>query len=165
MAHKGPSVNNRQIRRTAKDAYLQLDFGGRPNLGSIQSWLETERGHPIIILEEPALVGTDLCGLLYVYVDRDVIRHGPPRSSWHRQQIILHEFAHLILGHQHTATSMELTNLPGFPEKPSKVLGRASFEDADEAATEYLADLLAELIRRHLSDEPDDESGFNKVFG
>lgn len=158
-------MNNRQIRRTAKDAYSQLDLGGRPNLSSIQSWLEAERGHPIIVLEEPTLVGTDLCGLLYVYTDRDIIRHAPPRSSWHRQQIILHEFAHLILGHQHTATSMELTHLPGFPEKPSTVLGRGSFEDADEATTEYLADLLSERIRRHLTDEPDDESGFNKVFG
>lgn len=158
-------MSSRKNRRTAKRAYLQLDLGERPDLSSIKSWLEAERGHPIFIMEEPTLLGSDLCGLLYVYFDRDIIRHGPPRSSWHRQQIILHEFAHLILGHQHTATSMDLTKLPGFPEKPSKVLGRVSFEDADEAATEYLADLLAESIRRHLTDEPDDESGFNKVFG
>lgn len=158
-------MNNRKIRRTAKEAYRQLNLGDHPNLNSIKSWLEAERGHPIVILEEPTMLGSDLCGLLYVYPDRDIIRHGPPRSSWHRQQIVLHEFAHLILGHQHTATSLDLTYLPGFPEKPSKVLGRSSFDDYNEATTEYLADFLADCIRRHLLDYPDDESGFNKVFG
>lgn len=158
-------MNNRRIRRKAKDAYRKLILGDHPNLNSIKFLLETETGYPLLILEEPTMLGTDLCGLMYVYTDRGVIRHGPPWSSWHRQQIILHEFAHLILGHQHTTTSLDLTDLPGFAEKLSKVPRPNSVDGDDEATTEYLADLLAHRIRRSVADHPDGESGFNRVFG
>lgn len=158
-------MNDRKIRNAARQALRQLDLGARPDLNSIKSWLEANRGRPITIVELPTLYGHELCGMCVAYENLDVIAHAPTSSSWHRQQIILHEFAHLILGHHQTATTLNLVHLPGFPEQPLKVLGRSSFDDVDEAITEYLADLLAERIRRHLLAPPDGESGFNKIFG
>lgn len=161
----GHIVNDRKIRHEARDANRQLELGDHPDLNSIKSWLEARRGRPITIIELPTLHGNDLCGLFVSYEHLDVVVHAPPRSTWHQQQIILHEFAHMILNHQLTATSLDLVQLPGFPETPLKVLGRTSFDDEAEAAAEYLADLLTARIHPHIQDTPDDPSGFNKVFG
>lgn len=161
----GRIVNDRKIRHEARDANRQLELGNRPDLNSIKSWLEAKRGRPITIMELPTLHGNDLCGMFVSYEQLDVVVHAPPRSTWHQQQIILHEFAHMILDHQLTATSLALVHLPGFPETPLNVLGRTSFDDEAEAAAEYLADLLTARIHPHIQDPPDDQSGFNKVFG
>lgn len=161
----GHIVNDRKIRHEARDANHQLEVGDHPDLNSIKSWLEAKRGRPITIMELPTLRGDDLCGMFVSYEHLDVVVHAPPRSTWHKQQIILHEFAHMILNHQLTATSLDLVQLPGFPETPLKVLGRTSFDDEAEAAAEYLADLLTARIHPHIQDTPDDPSGFNKVFG
>ncbi|WP_146070363.1 hypothetical protein [Arthrobacter sp. GMC3] len=158
-------MNDRRIRREAREANRQLELGPHPDLHSIQSWLEVKRGKPITIVELPALRGDDLCGLWVSYKGCDVVVHAPPESAFHQRHITLHEFAHMILNHQRTATSLELVHLPGLPETPLNVLGRRSFADDDEAAAEYLADLLMARILPHIQDPPDDQSGFNKVFG
>lgn len=158
-------MNDRKIRRTAREANRKLDLGDHPNLDSIKSWLESSRGRPITVMELPTLRGNDLCGLCVAYANRDLVVHAPPRSSLHQHQIILHEFAHMILNHQLTATSLDLVDLPGITETPRQVLGRTSFDDDDEAAAEYLADLLMARIRPDLRHPPDEQSGFKKVFG
>ncbi|MGN5734693.1 hypothetical protein [Arthrobacter psychrochitiniphilus] len=158
-------MSDRKIRRTARDANRQLDLGAHTDLDSIKKSLETTRDRPITIMELPTLRGDDLCGLCVAYSSHDVVVHAPPRSSLHQQQIIVHEFAHMILNHQVTATSLDLVQLPGFNETPLQVLGRNSFDDYDEAAAEYLADLLMARIRPDLEGPTDDQSGFNKVFG
>lgn len=154
-----------KIRRTARDANRQLDLGAHPSLNSIKSSLEAARGRPITIMELPTLRGDDLCGLCVAYSSHDVVVHAPPRSRLHQQQIIVHEFAHMILNHQITATSLQLVQLPGFNETPLQVLGRNSFDDDDEAAAEFFADLLMARIRPDLEGPTDDQPGFNKVFG
>lgn len=158
-------MSDRKIRRTARDANRQLDLGAHTDLDSIKKSLEATRGRPITIMELPTLRGDDLCGLCVAYSSHDVVVHAPPRSRLHQQQIIVHEFAHMILNHQVTATSLDLVQLPGFNETPLQVLGRNSFDDDDEAAAEYLADLLMARIRPDLEGPTDDQSGFNKVFG
>ncbi len=162
---KGHIVSDRKIRHDAREANKGLQLDAHPDLHSIQRWLEVKNGRPITIIELPALNGEDLCGMYVSYEHLDVVVHAPPRSTWQRQQIILHEFAHMILNHQLTATSLELAQLPGFPETPLKVLGRTSFDDAAEATAEYLADLLTTRIHPRIPEPPDDQPGFNKVFG
>jgi hypothetical protein len=162
---KGPPMNDRKIRRSVRETLDQLAFGDHPDLNSIKSWLETTRGRPITIVEMPTMRGDDICGLCFFYKNHDVVLHTPPKSSLHLQQIILHEFAHMILNHQVTATSLELMKLPGFPDIPLKVLGRISFDDDEEAAAEYLADLLTARIVPRRPEPLADQDGFNKVFG
>ena len=158
-------MSDRKIRRDAREANKGLQLDAHPDLYSIQAWLEAKTGRPITIVELPAMRGDDLCGMYVSYEHLDVVVHAPPRSAWQRQQIILHEFSHMILNHQLTATSLELARLPGFPETPLKVLGRTSFDDDDEATAEYLADLLTARIHARNQNPPDDQSGFKKVFG
>ncbi|UIK88976.1 hypothetical protein [Arthrobacter polaris] len=155
-------MSDRKIRRDAREANQGLQLDAHPDLHSIQAWLEAKTGRPITIVELPAMRGDDLCGMYVSYKDFDVVVHAPPRSAWQRQQIILHEFSHMILNHQLTATSLELVRLPGFPETPLKVLGRTSFDDDDEATAEYLADLLTARIHARNQDPPDDQSGFKR---
>jgi hypothetical protein len=159
------AVSKQKVRRLVHNANRLLDLGEHPDLNTIQKWLEAQRGRPVVIEQLDTIRGDDLCGMCVTYVDCVVVVHAPPRSSWHLQQIILHEFAHMILKHQITATSLELVKLPGFPDTPLQVLGRASYEDDDEAAAEMLADLLSTRINHHTPETPNDPAGFNKVFG
>lgn len=157
-------MTNRKIRQGVKSALGRLELGEHPDLSSIQSWIETKNGRAIVIGELSTLSGNDICGLWFLHDGRDFVLHAPLNSSWHRQYIILHEFAHLILGHRFTPTSQLLVDLPGFPGGPLQILGRTSFEDDDEAAAELLAGLLMERLSRS-QDLPQDPAGFSKVFG
>jgi hypothetical protein len=158
-------VSSWKIRHEAWKANRQLDLGPNPSLHAIQSWIEAKCGRPILIMEQATLRGDDLCGWCILYQGINVVVHAPVRSTWHLQQIVLHEFAHLILGHQFTATSLELMHLPGFPEPPLMTLGRSSYVDDAEATAEYLADLLTARIAHHTPDATGDPAGFNQVFG
>ncbi|WP_170133075.1 hypothetical protein [Arthrobacter livingstonensis] len=100
-------MNNRKIRHDARAANRQLVLGAHPDLHAIQSWIEAKHGRPIVIIEQATLRGDDLCGWWVLHEGINVVLHAPVRSTWHLQQIVLHEFAHLILGHQITATSLE----------------------------------------------------------
>lgn len=157
-------MTNRKLRSIALDAIKQLDLGDHPDLSSIQSWIEAENGRPIVVGELSVLRGNDVCGLWFLRDGRDYVLHAPLNSSWHRQYVILHEFAHLILGHHSTPTSQLLVDLPGFPGGPIQILGRTSFEDEDEAAAELLAGLLMERLAQS-QNPPADPAGFSKVFG
>jgi hypothetical protein len=69
---------------------------------------------------------------------------------YHRLQILLHEFAHLMLGHQPvTLTKSEslrrlAPNL--LPDMARYVAGRTSFDEGEERDAEELADELLEAI-------------------
>jgi hypothetical protein len=69
---------------------------------------------------------------------------------YHRLQILLHEFAHLMLGHQPvTLTKSEslrrlAPNL--LPDMARYVAGRTSFKECEERDAEELADELLEVI-------------------
>ncbi|NVN00040.1 hypothetical protein [Arthrobacter sp. SDTb3-6] len=157
-------MTKRKTRNIVQRALSQLELGDHPGLSSIQSWIEAKNGRPIVIGELSTLRGNDICGFWFLHDGVDYVLHAPLNSSWHRQYVILHEFAHLILGHRCTPTSQLMVDLPGFPGGPIQVLGRTSFEDEDEAATELLAGLLMERVSRS-QDLPADPAGFSKVFG
>jgi hypothetical protein len=69
---------------------------------------------------------------------------------YHRLQILLHEFAHLLLGHQPVtltkAQSLRRLAPNLLPDMATYVAGRTSFTDNDERAAEELADELLEAI-------------------
>ncbi|MET0134994.1 MAG: hypothetical protein ABW215_15550 [Kibdelosporangium sp.] len=78
---------------------------------------------------------------------------------YHRLQILLHEFAHLVLGHQPvTLTKSEslrrmAPNL--LPDVARLVAGRTSFTDKEERDAEELADELLEAITDQRSEDAD----------
>jgi hypothetical protein len=67
-----------------------------------------------------------------------------------RQQFVLHELAHMILGHDTIpgAGTVLKTGIRGLsPEIVRRALMRTEFRTLEEATAEYLADLMAEALR------------------
>jgi hypothetical protein len=159
-------MSYREARRQAAAANKQLDLGQQPTLATIQNAVETFRNRAIRIDEVPGLRRGEICGFWLVMEDEDRILHASTRSAWHRQQIILHEFSHMLLGHgtSATATGLQGIGLP-FLGTPLKILGRSSFHDDDEVAAETLADLLARRIIKRQAPATEEPLGFRDVFG
>ncbi|MFQ4149725.1 hypothetical protein AAGW05_13685 [Arthrobacter sp. LAPM80] len=157
----------RKIRRNLKKVVRQLGLGDHSDMHSIQTRLEAIRDRPITIMELPTMNKGDVSGFWAYYENQDVIVHAPPQSTMQLQQIVLHEFAHMLLDHEHAAVSLSLPllQLPGIPGTPLMTLERTNFEDQDEASAEYLADLLAATMQNQPVDPPTDPTGFTKVFG
>ncbi|WP_424468075.1 hypothetical protein [Pseudoclavibacter helvolus] len=121
------------------------------------------RGTTVEISELEALTAGDTCGywIPLPAERRDVILHAPTPSEVHRQQLILHELAHMFLRHDESDDLEEhmsrfIPDLPGV-----RVFARSSFHDELELAAERLADTLAALIRSS-SREP---GSFEGIWG
>jgi hypothetical protein len=161
-------MNYREARKIARKAERGFGLPSDATLHFIQGKLEAERGRTITIAEVPGLSGTELCGLWLICADRDIILHAPAKSVWHRQQIILHEFSHIILGHDLEGRSGELVNalLPDLDgEHVLRALARSSYTDDAELTAETLADQLATRIINSEVGALPEPLAFRKVFG
>ena len=89
--------------------------------------------------------------------------HAHTDSTLHRQQFILHELAHMILGHcdgdDCTVDEALLPNIP--PYTRGRLLRRQDLDSETEIAAESLADKLAAGIRGSVFAE----SAFSEIFG
>lgn len=161
-------MNYREARKIARKAEHGFGLPNDATLQFIHEKLESQRGRTISIAEVPGLSGKELCGLWLICADRDIILHAPAKSAWHRQQIILHEFSHMILGHDHAGTGVDpSTNLlPDLKkEQILRALARSSYTDDAELSAEALADQLAtRLINSDVGSQPE-PLAFRKVFG
>ncbi len=93
----------------------------------------------------------------------DIVLHARSDSALHRQQFVLHEFAHMILGHCEgqdcAAEDMLLPNIP--PYTRGRLLKRQDIDCDTEIAAESLADRLAAGIRGSVFAE----TRYSEVFG
>lgn len=94
------------------------------------------------------------------FVDLDSAYLPPPL---HRQQFVLHELAHMILGHcdgdDCAVEEVLLPNIP--PYTRARLLSRQDLDSETEIAAESLADRLAAGIRGAVFAE----SAYSEVFG
>ena len=92
----------------------------------------------------------------------DYILHAPTASELHRRQIVLHELAHMILGHDlATGQTSAAALFPDLPEEAVlRTLARGHTDNAMEREAEALADLLASSLRHNRR-----HSSFVRVFG
>lgn len=159
-------MNYRDARRIARRAERGFGLPNDATLRFIHGKLETQRGRTITVAEVPGLAGTELCGIWLVWEDQDVVLHAPAKSIWHRQQIILHEFSHTILGHDLQGLGGGLVNNP-LPEgvRLLRTLTRSSDSDDSELAAETLADQLATRIINSEVGAAAEPLAFRKVFG
>ncbi|MFH5877281.1 hypothetical protein [Arthrobacter sp. NA-172] len=161
-------MNYREARKIARKAEHAFSLPNNATLHFIQKKLEAQRGRPIKIAELPGLAGSELCGVLLICSDRDIVLHAPVKSIWHRQQIILHEFSHLILGHDLDGVSSEIASslLPDLDAKGVlRALARSSYTDDAELTAEALADQLATRIINSDAGVQPEPLAFRKVFG
>lgn len=150
--------------REASDAFALLGLPKRLNLELIIRAVEVIRGRRISIRATEKLAGTAICGLWLPGKSREWVFHPPTPWELQRQQFILHELAHMILGHDaHPGAGAllheGLQNLS--PELVRRALMRTEFRTVEEATAEYLADLMAEALR----EAPGEPGAFEEVFG
>lgn len=161
-------MNYREARKIARRAERGFALPRDATLRLIHSKLQAQRGRTITVEELPGLSGRDLCGVWLICPDQDIVLHAPAKSIWHRQQIILHEFSHMILHHDLVGCDSEAINslLPDLDgEDVLRALARSSYTDDAELTAEALADQLAtRLIKREASASPE-PSAFRRVFG
>lgn len=161
-------MNYREARKIARKAEHAFSLPNDATLELIQEKLERKRGRIITVAELPELAGEELCGIWLICEDQDIVLHAPTKSDWHRQQIILHEFGHMILEHDLEGQDSELvkTLLPDLdPEQVLRALARSSYTDNAELTAEALADQLATRIINSDAGTPPEPLAFRKVFG
>ena len=111
-----------------------------------------------------AVRNTSICGLWLPGVKVEWVFHPPTPWELQRQQFILHELAHMVLGHDTTAgagTVLKSAFRDLSPEIVSRALTRTEFRTLEEARAEYLADLMADALR----EGPGEPGAFEEVFG
>lgn len=135
----------------ARAAARSLHLRGPVTLESVQTRLEAIRGRPIVVREMPRAAATGICGLWIAVEDRDLVFHAPARSALHRQQIILHEFAHIILRERGDVPTDPVPSALFEDLDPGTVVSnlaaRSTYDNVEELAAEMLADRLARAIR------------------
>ncbi|WP_207346384.1 ImmA/IrrE family metallo-endopeptidase [Arthrobacter sp. E3] len=155
----------RDARRAANQANKALILGGNVSVETIRKAIEALRGITITVQEMPVdqhdvPAFTADCGNL------KVVYYAPNLSTLHRQHNILHEFSHLLLNHEETATGITIKGFSEtFPTQPRKIMGRFSFDDDAEQSAEFLAYLLSTRISGKGRDERGGSSGLEEVFG
>lgn len=151
-------------RRTAEaDPPLGISLPESFTLDDVVSAIEHRRETTIKIIEFPEIKPED--GLFGIWLNTkfgDYVLHAPASSELHRRQIILHELAHMILGHDLAVGQSSAAKL--FPDLPEntviRTLARGHDDNQLEREAESLADRLAHSLRQSAQ-----QSSFTKVFG
>lgn len=155
-------------RQRAQAAEAELSLRDPITLDSIQRYLEKNRKRPIVINTIDGPLTDKVCGLWFGLDDVDLILHARADSEMHRQQIVLHEFAHMILRHDQEVLSHDYAShfFPDLdPDRVVTALKRTDFMDEIEVVAELLADRLASLIRRSQFTSAGQPANFGAVFG
>lgn len=97
------------------------------------------RGRDILVISQPLPVGMPN-GLWLVGDDADYFFYQANTSRMHREQIIIHEFGHLIAGHQHAGPAAHAAEMPS--EEAAAALHRTCYDDEHEWEAEMIASII-----------------------
>lgn len=114
------------------------------DLGQFVARLELQRDRPIRLRLFNFGPGCP-CGLWIGTADADYIYHEAGTTPLHSTHIALHEIAHMMLGHRHTAAWDQLISLlaPDVDQALiQRILGRSAYGTAEEREAETLASLI-----------------------
>lgn len=152
------------IEQTVSAAVADLQLGHTFTLDDLIHAIQARRQRILRVHELEDLDTSDgLCAIWLIGETEDVVLHAPSDSALHRQQFVLHEFAHMVLGHcdgeDCAATDALLPSIP--PYTRGRLLKRQDLDGDTEIAAEALADRLAAGIRGRAFGE----SRYSEVFG
>jgi hypothetical protein len=129
-----------------------LRLQGPTTLRSIHEAVERIHGKPIDIVEAQFSKGSTVHGVWFSRVDFDLVIHAATPSPLHRQQIVLHELAHILLRHAGYAGAPERIAdlLPALPRDTimQALRLRSNYTDPEEIEAEMIADKFSRLISR-----------------
>ena len=101
-------------------------------------------GKPILVVDQPDDdAARSVHGMFLSLPDRDVVVVSAGVERVHRDHVLMHEMAHLLLGHQLTGSDFT-SDLSGLftkldPGLVASVLGRNHYSDPQEREAEWLA--------------------------
>lgn len=152
------------IEQAVSSAVANLQLGTTFTLNDLIEAIQVRRQRRLLIRELRELNTSDgICAIWLTRDNDDIVLHAHTDSALHRQQFVLHEFAHMILGHcdgdDCDSADALLPNIP--PYTRSRLLARQDPDCDAEIAAEALADRLAAGIRGRAFAE----SRYLEVFG
>ena len=157
-----------ELERQAERAYTGLGMSRQFTLDELLAHMEEQREAAIIVKPVEGMTHGELTGLWFSMPGIELILHANTGSALHREQIILHELAHMALGHE------KLMDDPGHlaallpdlaPARIAKVLARCEHGEEHEIVAEALADLFAQAIARSRRGQRAEPLNFGDVFG
>lgn len=153
---------------SAFEPLAALGLPRRFDFDELLAAVEAYRGRTIDIRSVPSLNNDQLTGLWLSLPQKELILHAETRSPLHREQIVLHELAHMILGHDlvtddHTGPDLLFPDLS--PDLVRKALTRCDKRDRIESDAEALADRLAATIARARRVRAREPRNFGSIFG
>lgn len=142
------TTEDAEIRQRCADRRAQLDVPTPFDLDAFVAQLAQQRGRPLQVSPLDALATPDTpCG---VWIGTDAADHvfvEAHTSAFHRDHIVCHELAHMLLEHDSAAPTLGesyasrlLPNLS--PDMLRRVLGRTAYTDRQEREAELLATLI-----------------------
>ena len=148
-------MTDRDTMRRCQALVDGIDVPVPYNLEALCQMLSERRGRPIRISPlPPGVPAGNPCGGWIPLPATDVILVEERTSRVHREQIILHELAHMLCGHADLRTVAEgltsgllagqLTHLS--PAAVQGMLARSSYDEPAEEEAELVATLLADRI-------------------
>ena len=152
------------IEQTVSAAVAGLELGSTFTLDDLLDAVQDRRHRRLRVVELAGLDTHDgICAVWLVTDTEDIVLHARSDSALHRQQFVLHEFAHMILGHCEgddcAAEDVLLPNVPAYTR--GRLLKRQDIDSETEIAAESLADRLAAGIRGSVFAE----SRYSEIFG
>ena len=152
------------IEQTVSAAVAGLQLGSTFTLDDLLDAVQDRRHRRLRVVELAGLDTHDgICAVWLVTDTEDIVLHARSDSALHRQQFVLHEFAHMILGHCEgddcAAEDVLLPNVPAYTR--GRLLKRQDIDSETEIAAESLADRLAAGIRGSVFTE----SRYSEIFG
>lgn len=131
-------------------AFDDLALGDAFAFDELVGAVQARRQRRLRVVELAELSEHDgLCAVWLMTETEDLVLHAHSDSALHRQQFVLHEFAHILLDHG-VDDDLEMPDvlLPDIPpETRRRLLRRQNLDTADEIVAESLADKLAAAIR------------------
>lgn len=152
------------IEQVVQTAVSDLALGSVFTFDDLYGVVQQRRGRRLRIVELAEIGDHDgLCAVWLTTDEDDIIIHARTDSALHRQQFVLHELSHMILGHcdgdECTEVDVLLPDIP--PHTRARLLRRQDLDSDTEIAAESLADRLAAGIRGSAFAE----SRYFEVFG
>ena len=152
------------VEQTVSAAVAGLQLGSTFTLDDLLRAVQNRRHRKLRVVELADLDTSDgICAIWLVTDTEDLVLHARSDSTLHRQQFVLHELAHMILGHCEgddcAAQEVLLPDIP--PYTRGRLLKRQDIDCETEIAAESLADRLAAGIRGSVFAE----SRYSEVFG